>query len=103
MFITLNSFKAEENWEDIFLRGNWEEIDCSAVAEKQSVTAGYAEKQVLVSTFPKHTDMTIRLFADGDLLVFGPIVLSIYMCKQLLNNMRFMLYIVISNCSVYCC
>ena len=45
MFITLNSFKAEENWEDIFLRGNWEEIDCSAVAEKQSVTAGYAEKQ----------------------------------------------------------
>ena len=77
MFITLNSFKAEENWEDIFLRGNCEEIDCSAVAEKQSVTAGYAEKQVLVSTFPKHTDMTIRLFADGDLLVFGPIVLSI--------------------------
>lgn len=68
MFLTLNSFRTEEDWEDIFLRGTWEEIDRSVTSDKQSVFAGYADKQVMISTFSMHSDMTIRLFANGVLI-----------------------------------
>ncbi len=68
MFLTLNSFRTEEDWEDIFLRGTWEEIDRSVVSDQHSVFAGYADKQVMVSTSSKHSDMTIRLFTDGVLV-----------------------------------
>lgn len=68
MFLTLNSFTTNERWEDIFLRGTWEEIDRSGIGEQQSVFAGYANEQVKVSTDSKHSAMTVRLFAGGVLV-----------------------------------
>ena len=68
MFLTLNSFTVDEKWEDIFLRGTWEEIDRSATGEQQTVSAGYANGQVKVSTYSRHSAMTVRLFADGVLV-----------------------------------
>lgn len=68
MFVTLNSFQVKESWEDIFLRGTWEEIDRSAIKEQCSVTASYRDNQVMVSNMSIHSDMTIRLLADGKLV-----------------------------------
>ena len=68
MFVTLNSFQVEERWEDIFLRGTWEEIDRSGIREQCPVTVSYGNNQVMVNNLSIHSDMTIRLLADGDLV-----------------------------------
>lgn len=68
MFITLSSLQRNERWIDIFLKGTWEDIDRSASVPQNPVVAYYGEGQVQVVSYVKHSDITIRLYVNGELV-----------------------------------